>query len=200
MPAPWSIAIAIGISFTRPSDLTIDQPARGNHAAFHNVRWAGQSFVAPLYYVVRIAKGDVALDFTHFKIIAESHEAVPVTGTWHGQAVTQTQRLGEYIQHFEVTHGVNSFALIGLFRDPTRRGGYAGIGPVVFMPHAETQVDSATSGWGYAYGGTGVEALAGAGFPAPFADVKYIAGRIHVGVADGTATAALSTFAISAAP
>jgi hypothetical protein len=95
---------------------------------------------------------------------------------------------------------VNSFALVGFFRDPTRRGEYAGIGPVIFMPHAETQIDGATSGWGYAYAGSGIEALAGVGFPTPFADVKYIAGRIRVGVADGTAAMTLSTFAISAAP
>lgn len=200
MPSSWSLAIAIGLSFTRPSDLSIDQPADGNHAVFHNVRWAGQSFVSPLYYVVRIGKGDVQLDYTHYKIVAEAQERVPVSGTWHGLPVDETAPVGDRVQHFEVTHGVNSFALVALLHDPAHRGAYVGAGPVIFIPHAESIVDGRRNEWGYAPGGHGFELLAGAGTPAPFADVKYIAGSIRVGVANGTAATALSTVAVSAAP
>ena len=200
MPSSWSVAIAIGLSFTRPSNLTIDQPSNGNHAVFHNVRWAGQSFTSPLYYVVRIGKGGVQLDYTHFKIVAEADERVPVSGTWRGLPVDETAPLGERVQHFEVTHGVNSFALLALAHDPARRGAYVGVGPVIFVPHAESIVDGRRGDWGYGYGGRGFEVLAGAGMPAPFADVKYIAGSIRVGIADGTAKTTLSTEAVSVAP
>ena len=200
MPAPWSIALAIGISFSHPSDLVIDQPANGNHATFHNVRWAGQSFVSPLYYVVRIGKGDVQLDFTHFKMIAEVHESIPVTGTWHGEAVDETAPLGERVQHLEISHGVNSFALIGLFRDPARRGAYVGAGPLIYLPHAESTIDGQVNQWGYANGGSGVEVLAGVGFPAPFADIKYDAGSVKVGIANGTASTTVQSLQFSIAP
>jgi hypothetical protein len=197
----WSLAIAIGLSFTRPSDLAIDQPASGNHAVFHNVRWAGQSFVSPLYYVVRIGKGDVALDFTHYKIVAETHESVPVSGTWHGAPVDETAPLGERVQNIDVSHGVNSFALIGIAHDPYKRGLYVGFGPVfAFMPHSESTVDGQVGQWGYAYGGRGFEVLAGDGFPAPSAEVKYDQGALHVGIAGGTASMNVSTIQASLFP
>jgi hypothetical protein len=200
MASPWTIALAIGISFTRPSALTIDQPALKNHATFHNVRWAGQAFVSPLYYVVRIGKGDIALNFTHFKMIAEVDESIPVTGEWHGGPVDETAPMGDRVQHLEISHGVNSFGLIGLFKDPYHRGLYFGGGPVIFMPHAESTVDGNVAQWGYANGGGGFEALAGWGMPAPFADVNYLAGSVHVGVANGTASTNVSTFRFSFAP
>lgn len=200
MPSSWSIAFAIGLSFTRPSDLAIDQPASGNHAVFHNVRWAGQSFASPIYYVVRFGKGDVQFDFTHYKVIAEDRERIPVTGTWHGAPLAETAPLGERVQHFEITHGVNSCALIVLARDPARRGFYVGIGPLFYMPHAEAKVDGRESSSGYAYGGTGFEALAGTGGPAPFADVKVQTGSIRVGIAGGTAATTLSSVQFSVAP
>lgn len=200
MPSSWSIAIAIGLSFTQPSNLTIDQPASGNHAVFKNVRWAGQSLAFSPYYVVRVGKGDVQLDYTHFKIEAEAHERIPVSGTWHGKPVDETAPLGDRIQHFEVSHGVNSFAFVVLAHDPTRRGVYAGVGPVFFLPHAESTVDGQDVEREYTYGGNGFEVLAGDGIPAPFADVKYIAGSLHVGIAGGTASTAISTTAISVAP
>jgi hypothetical protein len=196
----WSLAIAIGLSFTRPSDLTIDQPKDGNHAVFKNVRWAGQSFVSPLYYVVRIGKGDVALDFTHYKILAATHESVPVSGTWNGQPVNETAPLGDRVQHFEVSHGVNSFGIVGIAHNPLHRGLYIGGGPVFFLPHSESTVDGQVGQWGYAYGGVGWEVMAGDGIPAPWGEVKYNAGNIRVGIADGTAAVHLSTWEISVAP
>lgn len=200
MPPPWSVAIAIGMSFTRPSDLAIHQPASGNDAVFHNVRWSGQSFVSPLYYVVRFGRGDVQVDFTHYKIIAETNENIRVSGTWHGQRIDQTARLDERVQHIEVSHGVNSFALVGLAHDPVHRGLYIGAGPIIFMPHAESTVDGRAAEWGYAQGGRGFEVFAGVGVPAPFAELKYAAGSIAVGVAGGTAATRLSTVQLSVAP
>jgi hypothetical protein len=200
MPSSWSIAIAFGLSFTQPSNLTIDQPANGNHAVFHNVRWAGQSLVPSPYYVVRFGKGDLQVDYTHYKIIAEAQERLPVDGTWHGQPVDETAPLADRVQYFEVSHGVNSVGLIVIAHDPTRRGPYVGAGPVIFLPHAESTVDGQDIERDYAYGGRGFEVLAGAGIPAPFADVKYTAGTLRVGVANGTAETRLSTAAISIAP
>jgi hypothetical protein len=196
----WSLAIAIGLSFTRPSDLTIDQPASGNHATFHNVRWAGQSFVSPLFYVVRFGVGDVQVDFTHYKMIAATQESVPVTGEWHGDPVDETAPLGNRVQHIEASHGVNSIGIIGIAHDPYHRGLYVGAGPVIFLPHAESTVDGQVNDWGYAYGGNGFVVVAGDGIPAPWAEVKYNAGSLRVGIANGTATTNVSTVEFSVAP
>jgi hypothetical protein len=197
---PWSITIAIGLSFTRPSDLTIHQPVLGNDAVFHNVRWASQSFVSPLYYVVRFGKGDAQVDFTHYKIVAETNERIHVEGTWHDRPVDECAPLDERVEHIEVSHGVNAFAFVGLARDPAHRGLYVGAGPLIFMPHAESTIDGHVGEWGYAHGGRGFEVFGGVGFPAPFAEIKYDAGSIRVGVADGTAATQLSTVQLSVAP
>jgi hypothetical protein len=200
MSAPWSIAIALGLSFTRPSDLVVHQPSHGNNVVFHNVRWSGQSFVSPLYYVVRLGKGDIQLDFTHYKIVAATQENVKVDGTWHDEPVDETAPLGDRVQHIEVSHGVNAFALVAIAHDPDHRGLYIGAGPVIFMPHAESTVDGSVGEWGYANGGSGFEALTGVGLPAPFTEIKYDAGSLRVGVADGTASTSLSTVQFSFAP
>lgn len=196
----WSVALAIGLSFTRPSDLTIEQPSHQNKVTFSHVRWAGQSFVSPLYYVVRINKGDIGLDFTHYKIIANVNEALPEKGEWHGQPVDDEVKLDQRVQHLEISHGVNSFALVGIVHDPTRRGAYIGFGPIIFMPHSESTVDGKVGEWGYANGGTGFEVFAGVGFPQPFAEVKHAIGHVKVGIADGTASVPLQTTQITVAP
>lgn len=198
--AGWALAIAIGMSFTKPSDMKIDVPKTDTHVTFKDVRWAGQSFVSPLFYVVRIQKGNAALDFTHFKILAATQERLAETGTWHGQPVDDVVALGDRVQHIEVSHGVNSFGLVGIFRDPTKRGFYAGVGPVFFMPHAESTVDGKVESWGYQWGGVGAEAFAGSGMPAPWAELKHTEGRVAVGIADGFATIPISTYHIAVAP
>jgi hypothetical protein len=198
--ATWSIALAVGLSFTRPSDLRIEQPGAGNRAVFHDVRWAGQSFVSPLYYVVRAGFGDVQVDFTHYKVIAETNERILVTGVWHGNSIDETAPLGERVQHFEVSHGVNALAVVAIAHDPFRRGAYAGVGPLVFLPHVEGTVDGRPVRWGYGFGGTGFEMLAGVGIPAPWAEAKYDEGSLRVGLEGGTASTRLSTLSFSFAP
>jgi hypothetical protein len=108
--------------------------------------------------------------------------------------------MGNRVQHFEISHGVNSIGIIGLAHDPNRRGLYIGAGPVIFLPHAENTVDGAVAEWGYRYGGNGFVAMVGDGIPAPWAEVKYAAGNLNVGIANGTASTYLSTVEISVAP
>lgn len=204
MAQPWSIAIALGISLTSPSDLTIDMPAQKNHDTMHSVTWAGKPFVSPLYYVVRIGKGDVAIDFTHYKIEADTSATIHESGTWHGSPVDGETRLDARVQHIEISHGVNSLALIGLARRPDGRGAYAAAGPLIYLSHAESTVDGVVNQWGYAHSGNGFEILAGAGRSpaAPFAELKHDWGFITVGITQdgGTASVPLSTTHISVAP
>jgi hypothetical protein len=196
----WSLAIALGLSFTRPSDLTIKQPNAGTATTFHNVHWSGQAFVSPLYYVVRVGYGDAALDFTHYKIIAAVHQTVHETGVWQGQPVDGDAPVDARVQHFEISHGVNALALVGIVHDPAKRGFYAGGGPLIYLSHAESTVGGNDAQWGYGHSGYGFEVFSGVGMPAPWAEVKYDEGRVTVGVAGGTATVPLQTLHVSIAP
>jgi hypothetical protein len=196
----WSLAIAIGLSFTRPSDLTITMPKDGNAATFHNVHWSGQSFVSPLYYVVRVGYADAAIDFTHYKIIAAVHQDIEQSGTWHGAPIDGEAPLDQHVQHLEISHGVNALALVGIVHDATKRGFYGGGGPLIYLSHSESTVDGKVFRWGYAPSGNGFEVFSGFGMPAPWAEVKYDVGRVTVGIADGTATVPLQTVHFSFAP
>ena len=198
--ASWAIAFAIGVSFTRPSDLAVRMPALRNDAVFRRVRWSGMSFVPSPYYSVRVARGGVALDYTHYKIYAATQDRVHEEGRWHGTAVDDDVRLDARVQHLEVTHGLNALALVALARDPHRRGSYAGLGPVVYLPHTESRIDGRLYDSGLTFGGTGVEALIGVGDAHRFAEIKLDAGRMSVRVADGSAATPLQTLHVDLAP
>ncbi len=197
---PFSIAFAIGVSFTRPSDLNVDLPSEKTEATFDRVRWSGQPFVSPLYYVLRFGRGDLAVDFTHYKIYAATQNSYREHGTWKGQNVDDTVRLDSRVQHFEVSHGVNALGLVAIARSPLRRGFYAGIGPVVYLSHSESTIDGTAGEWGYGLTGAGFEAFGGIGLPAPFAEAKIDVGKITVGVPRGKATIPLQTVQFSFAP
>ncbi len=196
----WSIALAIGLSFTKPSDVTIDMPGEKNHVTLRDVHWSGQPFVSPLYYVVRLGYGDAAIDFTHYKILAAVHKDVHEDGTWHSEPVDDDVPLDQRVQHFEVSHGVNSLGLVAIAHDPSKRGLYIGGGPVIYLPHAETSVDGKDAQWGYAFGGSGFEVFGGDGIPAPWAELKNDVGHITIKIADGTASLPLNTLHLSVAP
>lgn len=204
MSQPWSIAIALGISLTSPSDLTIDMPAQKNHDTLHNVSWAGKPFVAPLYYVVRIGKGDVAIDLTHYKIEADTSATVHENGTWHGDAVDGDTRVDKRVQHLEISHGVNPIALIVIARRPDGRGPYIAGGPLIYLSHSETTIDGIDDQWGYSHSGNGFEILAGTGGSpgAPFAELKHDWGFVTIPATatGGYASTSLSTTHISVAP
>lgn len=195
----WAVALAVGVSLTRPSDLRLR--TRAADAVFRRVRWSGQSLVAPPWYAVRVTVGGAALDYTHYKIVAATQDVVREEGTWHGERVADPVRLDARVQHFEVSHGVNALALVALLRDPARRGFYVALGPVLYLPHAESTVDGRPAGWGYGVGGLGVEAVAGVGDPRHhFAELKADAGRIAFGVADGSASTVLETVHAALSP
>ena len=122
------------------------------------------------------------------------------SGTWQGAAVDDDVPLDSRVQHFEISHGVNSLGLVGILHDPAKRGLYLGGGPVIYLSHAETTVDGHPYQWGYDHTGNGFEVFAGDGIPAPWAELKYDTGTVKVEIANGTATVPLGTLHISVAP
>ena len=150
----WVVAAYLGGAHTRGSDLTIMQPALGNNLLFENVRFSSRSFRPPLYYGIR---GGYFLDrtpflgfeaeFVHLKVFADPQQRVRVTGVRRNIGVSGELPLGEIVQQYSVSHGVNLL----LFNIATRHRiqrpadgrlmltARAGLGPT--LPHTESRIE-----------------------------------------------------------
>jgi hypothetical protein len=135
----------------------------------------------------------LALDYTHFKVYADTTQNVLQNGVWHGATFAQTAPMQQRVQSFEITHGVNMLGLVLLQRvsGAGDAGAYAGAGPVIYLPHSESRVDGLPGGAGYQYGGGGFEVLAGmrgcVGAVSLFGELKYSNGVPNVTIAQGHA-------------
>jgi len=151
------IAAYVGGAHTAPSSLTISQPTLGNNLTFDRIHFDGQSFVPPIYYGYRLAyfmprRSSIGIEaeFIHLKVFADPQRRVQVTGTYHGEPINRELLLGQIVQEYSVSHGVNLllFNLVGRYRvqrDPDHRAGRlilagrVGIGPTI--PHTESNID-----------------------------------------------------------
>lgn len=196
----------IGASQTRPSDLHVVQEQRSNDVTVHGVTWHGYPFRFELYYGLRFTyippyhpSMRLALDYTHFKIYAETADIVEQTGTSHGSALHETAPMRDRVQSFEMTHGLNMLGVSLLQRVSGSQGGeaYVGGGPVIFVPHTESRVDSLPHETGYRFGGAGFQIAAGIRGCVErrpvFVESKYSNGAPIVGIAEGWAQTGVHT-------
>lgn len=206
MLADIVLSIYLGGSQTRPSDLHVVQQARGNDMRVHGLRWYGYPLRFEVYYGIRLSYTPpghpwtrIALDYTHYKVYAETNHSAAQEGTWHGKAFSQTTRVSEREQSFEMTHGLNMLGLSVLQQiSGTANGGiYAGGGPVIYVPHAESRVDGEPFNGPYQYGGSGFQVQLGArgcaGNRPIFAEFKRDRGAPKVSIAQGTAQTTVDT-------
>jgi hypothetical protein len=205
MIADIVLSFYLGASQTRPSDLRIVQPGRANSATMHSVTWQAFAFRFEVYYGIRLTFvspqhpwTQLALDYTHYKVYADTARVVKQDGIWHGERFSQIAPMRDRVQSIEMTHGLNMLG-VSLLQQVTGPdgGAYIGGGPVVFIPHTESRADGVPYETGYAYGGTGFQVIAGAhGCPGGrplFAEMKYSNGAPIVGVAQGQAQTAMQT-------
>ena len=174
------VDVYTGKSFTHNSDLRINQPALAHNFTFEDVSFDDESFKDPAWYGVRAGYLferypwlETAIEFFHFKMIADTAESKHLTGTRSGAAVDATARVDSIVQRFEISHGVNYLTLDALVRYPLfpdrerfRRGrvqlcGGVGVGPVI--AHAENRIDNVNDTERYELAGAGVQAFLGAG-------------------------------------
>src|SRR5437763_4080203 len=120
--AETNLSIYIGKSFTDDSDLRLRQP-NSTQLTFHGVSWSDHSFEMPIYYGGRVTHffqrrpdWGVALDFFHYKVYSDINAVLPVTGTRGSAPVSGSERLGDTIQRFDMTHGVNYLTLNAVHR------------------------------------------------------------------------------------
>jgi opacity protein-like surface antigen len=149
-------AIYSGKSFTQDTSLTVEQPSQNTKLTFHGVSYQDRSFTDPIYYGGRITHFfksrpglGLALDFVHFKVYAESDRLVHTTGIENGEPVDRTQRLGDTIESFSISHGVNMLSLNAVgrlrwLRSKKLQAGhvqpYAGIGVGGLIMHPESKI------------------------------------------------------------
>lgn len=195
-----TLSMYFGASQTRPSDLSVEQPARGNEATIRAVAWRDYPGRAPIYYGLRLTYSPpnhpwtlIALDYTHLKIYEQAEQVTQQDGTWHGVPFSQTAPIAARVQSFEITHGPNLLG-IAVLQQVGASGAtqaYVGGGPVIYLPHSENRVDGIAGGDGYEYGGGGFEVLAGLrgciGVKPVYAETKYSHGFPSVSIAQGRA-------------
>jgi opacity protein-like surface antigen len=167
----------LGGASTASTDLFIAQPALGNDIRFRQVDLKGRSFDGPLYYGIRAGffprrkfPIGVEVEFTHLKVYADARQPVLATGTYQGQSLNRQINLGEIVQAYSVSHGVNL-----LFVNAVARQGFGkskdnrrdsliiaarvGAGPT--LPHTESTVDGQHQEQ-YESGALGLQLAAGA--------------------------------------
>jgi opacity protein-like surface antigen len=204
-------AIYGGTSFTRDSELRISQSG-GADLSLHNVRWDADPFKAAPYYGLRYTHflekypaWGIAVDYNHYKMYAKTGRIVTADGTWQGERIYASAPMDRYVQHFELSHGVNMLSLNGIYRWQDldllqgRLQPYVGVGLVHYWPHSENTVNGLSHETGYQPSGFGYELLGGLQYQIGerwglFAEIKFNSGTAKVDIAGGDAETALRTF------
>lgn len=213
----WSVSLSAenialvytGSSFTQNSDLRITQPGVGTDISIRDVKWNADPFKPAPYYGLRLIhfldqypNWGIGLDYTHYKMYAEPDRVARVSGTWKGATVNADAPADRYVQHFEISHGVNMLSVIGIYRwrsaaDKLRP--YLGGGLTYYVPHSENTVDHRSHATGYESSGGGYQLLGGVQYQLTrkvgiFAEAKFNSGTAKVDIADGRAETPLRTF------
>lgn len=195
-----------GESYTRSTDIHLQQSSLNTDATFHGVQLKGRPFNGSVYYGIRAGsyfkntpRVGLEFNFNHYKAYARTDKSYRVTGTFNGQPVNETVPLGSRIQKFQITNGINMFALNVLYRFPGRdRPGYpfgrlqpyVGLGPTYYLFYPINVINGRRNDDQYEDGGFGVNVLGGVRYGLSphfyaFAEAKYNQALALVSTADG---------------
>lgn len=178
--AEWVLTLYTGASHTYASTLHISQSSTGSDAEFASVAWAAHPFALGLpYFGARLAwsgksTAHVAalIDFTHYKMYAETAERVRAQGLWGHAPFYAYVPLGTFVQHLEISHGVNLTSLGAEYRwNPGFGDGpwqpHIGAGLDVYLPQAEGTIGGVGASSNYQYAGWGAQLFAGTEYALP---------------------------------
>lgn len=165
------VAGYVGVPYTYPSDLRLEDPAKKSDFTLKRVSWDGKPFKHPLYYGVRVARWapgnrtGVMVDFLHSKAISRPGETLAIEGTIDGKPAPKSARVEELFRTLEFSHGHNMVMLTGLFRLGALAPSvspYIGAGFGVALPHTEVKRHSeADRTYEYQYAGPVAQGLLG---------------------------------------
>jgi len=195
-----------GVALTENNDLRLQQSG-GTDLTFHNVSYKGKDFQSPPYYGARLmcfhseqSHWGFGVEFFHAKLYLNTEDTVRVTGTRPGKSVDDFERVGDTINSFNLSHGLNFLTADAIYRGlPGERGKdflgrfqpYVGVGVGAVIPH----VESIVGGVGYEkyqWHGPGVQAFAGTNFDLTrhwslFAEYKFSYANLdHLGIPGGS--------------
>lgn len=111
-----------GKSITQNSYLFILQNSRYTDIRFSKIKFKDDSFKPPFYYDVSlgfyIPKTILGfeVEFIHSKVYAQTDKVVNANGYWNGKYINGEVILGDYIQSFSISHGLNFLFLNILFQ------------------------------------------------------------------------------------
>jgi lipid A oxidase len=203
--AETELAVSAGYTWTRPANVRVSQPSTDSDATFGDVHWESRALRMPIYYGLRATHWltsqpqlGLGAEFVHYKVYAEVQRSVSVRGRWNGSPVDTTAPMGDRVQNFSISHGVNYVAANVLYRwradGAARPVGalvpYVGGGPVLYVLHPESMVNGLAQDGPYQTSGLGAHAFAGLNYSlgahtGVFTEMKFDAGRARGDVAGG---------------
>lgn len=153
--AEWVASLFGGVAFTENNDLELKQD-NGPHLTFHNASYRGRDFETPPYYGARLSyflpqlsHWGFGLEFFHAKMYLNTSDTVRVTGVRDGSSVDDQERIGDTIQGFNMSHGLNFLTADVIYRwflGPRGEGflgriqPYLGAGVGAVIPHVESTI------------------------------------------------------------
>ncbi len=209
----WVIAAYLGGARTASSDLTILQPPVGNNLTFQNIDFSSRSFDPPLYYGFRggyffdrMPFLGLEAEFIHLKVFSDPSQQVRATGRHRNVAIDRQLPLGEIVQQYSISHGVNLLLFNVAARHQMKRTAAApqgrlilsmrgGLGPT--LPHTESRIEGKSQEQ-YEFGRLNWQVATGAEFQVwkrvyAFGEYKFTRTRQRGKISSGTAESLLQT-------
>jgi opacity protein-like surface antigen len=153
----WVIAAFVGGAHEASSALRISQPSLDTELTFENVGFETRSFDPPLYYgfrgsyfIPRAPFLGAEAEFIHLKVFSDPQQRVRATGVHRGVPTNRELALGEIVQQYSISHGMNLLLFNVAARYGTRKTvdrpdgrliftARAGLGPTI--PHTESNIE-----------------------------------------------------------
>jgi hypothetical protein len=193
--------------------LRISQPALGSSLTFEDVSLQSRSFDPPLYYgfrggyfIPRAPFVGLEAEFIHLKVFSDPQQRVRVAGLRRGEPVQREVALGDIVQQYSISHGVNLLLFNAALRHGVSRSADApdgrlvltarvGVGPT--LPHTESSVEGSRQEQ-YEVGRVGWQAAGAAEFKLlrrlyALGEYKFTRTRQRGKVFSGTAESLLRT-------
>jgi len=154
--AEINLAFYSGQSFIDNGDLSLNQGK--TNLNFNDVSWNDKSFEAPIFYGARVGywldsapNWGFSIDYAHLKNYLEYDKNASISGTnANGVSVNGSGPISDYIQNFNMSHGVNTVTFNGQYRwfpsgkrDSSLLGRmqiYSGLGAGFSVPHVEALI------------------------------------------------------------
>ena len=165
------VAAYTGPNHTQQSVLILHHPPTETDLLLHDAKWEGRPFDRPLYWGLRAAYffGKVGswefapeFEFIHLKVFLKTQNRSRATGLLQGNRIQRDVRVGDIIESFNISHGVN----LQLFNFVIRRGFLANrekplgrllvvgrLGAGFNISHFESTIPPSEHHEGYEFGG-----------------------------------------------